>query len=1576
VWAGVLRVDRVGVLDNFFELGGDSILALQIVARAEREGVSVSIGSIFEEHTVRGVLAACGAGPAATPATAPDAGHEPRRRGLTPLQEGMLFHSLIGADEGAYLQQLVWRMAPSVDRERVRRAWNAAIARHDALRSAFSWEEESGGTQWAVLACELPVATLDWTEVPREDRDERLRELLRSDARSGFDIGKPPLMRLTWIDLGDETWLSWTYHHAILDGWSMSLLLAEVDAHYRGEGGGEAAPQFDSFLDWLDRQDQEAGTEFWRDELAGFDGARSLPVLDAALGEAVRHVVRHLDQDLSARLHDTARNHHVTLGTLFQAAWALVLARSCGTRDALFGLVVAGRPPQLRDAERVVGLLMNTVPQRVRVPGQVTLAEWLQQVQRGRTRAASYDWVALSEIQRQAGANRRHPLFRTTLVYENFPAASGAGAGTLFGDTVGLEQHSADGAMLVIVPGESIRLRLSVRDTSLTDHDVEAVLDTLRWILRQLVELPPDAELSAVGVLTPETERHVLSRARGATRVREDVTVVELFARAARRTPDALAVRHDQGTLSFAELDRRSEMLAARLVASGACPGVGVAILLERGPDLLVALLAVLRSGSHYVPLDPAFPADRVDYVMADSGVRVVLTSDELEGRVPAGDRVVLRVGEPTADERASGPSAPRVAAGPRDLAYVIYTSGSTGRPKGVEIEHGALTNFIAWCVESYFADRPGGTAFFTSIAFDAVVPNVYPPLVLGRPVDVVPDGVEVDELARRLAGGSPYAFLKLTPSHLGLLAQQLSDHEARGLAHALVVGAEAFPASVLDDWRALDRDTFILNEYGPTEATVANSAYDVDEGTTSDLLPIGVPIPNTTMYVLDADLRLLPVGAIGEIFIGGDCVARGYHGQPGLTASRFVPDPYGVPGSRLYRTGDLGRLLPSLDVDFVGRSDDQVKVRGYRIEPGEIEAVLVGCAGVDGAHVELRDVEGGQRLVAWLASPDGKVDHARVREHLAETLPTYMHPAHLVTVPAIPLAPHGKIDRAALPLPAHRMPSSGAVEDRSPAGTDRTAIVAEVWRSVLGVDEVGPDDDFFDLGGDSILSVRITSALARRGLRIDLRTFFADPTVRGVAGRAEEVAGPAPEVPAATEGTSAPVERGARSEPVEVPLTPVQAWFFAQRLANPHHYNQWMSFSVARERAADVAGAFVTAVSVHDAFGLRFYDEGDGVWSQTATSPGVTADVVERLDLAARARAHPDRVTRILGSIADKLHRGLDIDSGPLIRAAVVDVGEPDRVRLLVVCHHLAVDGVSWRILVDDLRTALAGGRIHPTPVSFADWASTHRRWAVSDQVRARLPYWRAQSRSVARLLPVKEGRNVSAAVASVRTTLDADLTTEVLRSPAGRWKVRINDVLLTALAAALSGVAESRTLTVALEGHGREDIEGGLDLSRTVGWFTSIYPVGLESPGPDWEASVRRTRAILDAVPDHGLSFGALRYDPEVGLDGDEPEVVFNYLGQFHEVESTDDVLEVTEDVEASPVDPTNSRGHVLSVTCSVTRGVLATRWTYSTDLLERELVERLAAAYDEALREIVLAAGAGAGAGAGGTDEAVTR
>ncbi|KOV96729.1 non-ribosomal peptide synthetase [Streptomyces sp. NRRL B-3648] len=1474
---------------------------------------------------------------------------------LTPMQAGMLFHSLLDADSRTYVNQVQLVLTGVTDPHALAEAWQHTADANPVLRTGLVWQETPEPLQVVRHRASVPVTHHDWSGRPAEWGARELDRLLEEDRQAGLDLGTAPLMRLTLIRLApDRVRLVWTFHHVLLDGWSAAQVFDEVCARYAALTSGhrprlpERRP-FADYLRWLAGRDTGRAERYWRETLAGFQAPTELP-RDRRPAEAHRasssgSVRITLGPDVSARLRETAQRAGLTLNTVLQGAWALLLSRHGGGDDVVFGTTVSGRPAELPGVTSMVGLFINTLPTRVRIDGARPLPDWLRDLQAAQSEARRHDFVSLAQVQSWSEVPGGTGLFDSIVVFENYPFDEGALArhGLAMESERDLEPTNYP-LSVVVAPGDTLDVHLDYDPAAFDEATVQALGESLRVLLTGMAA-DPDRRLAELPLLDPAEERALVDRFGGRTAEAPYDTLPEAFRRQAERTPDAPAVRHGDTLLTYRELDARSNRLARRLIAAGAGPERFVALCLPRTADLLVALLAVLKSGAGYLPVDPQYPAERVAFLFEDVRPDAVITAAETAGRLPEGPftRILL---DTEADPGAGVPDTPvgdgerRTPLLPAHPAYVIHTSGSTGRPKGVVVSHASVLALTDWAAAEFGGRGLHHVVASTSLNFDVSVFEIFSPLLSGGCVEVVRDLLALAERPGPWRAG----LLSAVPSALDRL---LAEDAVRITADTVVLAGEGLPARTVRRVRTAIPGSRVHNIYGPTEATVYATAFTCDPADPDRDPPIGRPLGGARAYVLDERMRPVPPGAPGELFLAGTGVARGYLRRPGLTAGRFLPDPFGPPGGRMYRTGDLVRWTADGDLVYLGRGDDQVKVRGFRIELGEVEAALARHPAVAGAAARVIEHAGHRRLVGYVvprtpARSDtagaALPDTAELRAFLARSLPDHLVPALVVPLERLPLGATGKLDRRALPVPEWAAPGTG--EAGRPPRTEAEQTLAAIWSEVLGVPEVGADDNYFTLGGDSILGIRIVSAARRAGLALTPRHLFTHQTLAELAAAAERV-------PVATVAAEQGPVTG------DAPLTPVQHWLLDTLTGDPAHFSQ----TVAHELAADpdenlLRAALAAVVEHHDALRLRFERDEDGRWRQYGTAPGAEPH------LEVHRRTDP-------GAVAETLAAGFDLAAGPLLRAALCRPGDGGRPVLLLAAHHLVVDAVSWRLLLEDLDTAYRALRdgerpaLGPKSTSFRDWA---RRLAAHTQAGgfdAELAHWQGLDAGTA--LPVDHpgGTNTVADEESVTAGLDAEETRRLLQDVPDTYRTRVNDVLLSALGRVLARWTGRDRVAVTLEGHGREDLFPDTDLARTAGWFTAMYPVALDVPQDAGTGTVlKAVKENLRAVPHGGLGYGALRYlHPTAGreLPG-LPPVCFNYLGRPDGTPAPGGLLHAPHGGLAGGMDRSADRPHLLDVLGQVSDGRLEFTWSYSGAVHRRETVGRLAAELTEELRAIV--------------------
>ena len=1026
---------------------------------------------------------------------------------LSPMQQGLVFHSLLAPGSGVYVLQYYCGIHGPLDDETFRQAWAIVVARHAVLRTLFVLDHGDKPLQVVLKSASLPWEALDWSSLPTAEQAARLQDRLKADRTSGFDLAAAPLFRLMLIKTGPQTHqLVWSVHHAVVDGWTISQVLREVFASYEALGRGDtpklpAVRPYADYIGWLDQQDHERAEQFWRRAMAGLEAPTALPVdaepVDPSSASDLSDKLHFsLSKAETASLQQMARRQQLTLNTVVQGAWALLLARWSGDEDVVFGATVSGRPASLAGSDAMVGLFINTLPVRARLVPNMPVGEWLRGLQRQQAESREYEYSSLVEIQRWSDVPRGQTLFDTLLLFESFPSLRSA---TSSGAPISVGEMNCFDAThylvtLAIGPGEQLGMRLIYDGRRIDASTIERMARQFKALLLAVAQAP-ERPVKDVSPLSEDDRRQMLVdwNATDASYPR-DRAIHQLFEAQADRERVAVEVE-DGSTVSYRELNSRANRLAHHLITLGVGPDVLVGICMERSAAMLVALLGVLKAGGTYVPLDPAYPRDRLAFMIGDAQVRVLLTEKALADLVPAAGAATVFLDRDTRFLDGYPDTNPGVRLSPENLAYVIYTSGSTGRPKGVQVPHGALTNFLCSMQAEPGLDEHDVLLSVTTLSFDIAGLELYLPLICGARLVLVSreTAANASRLAARLASSKP-TVMQATPATWRML---IGAGWTGSPSLKMLCGGEALPRDLAAAMAS--RGSRVWNLYGPTETTVWSTARVVKSADRT--IPIGRPIANTQTYVLDPHGLPVPVGAPGELYIGGAGVARGYLKRPELTAERFVPDPFGAaPGARLYRTGDLVRYNAGGELEYLGRLDHQVKLRGFRIELGEIEAVVAQSVDVRQAVVIIReDVAGDPRIVAYVVPVDGKQPNpVSLRQHAADKLPQYMVPSAFVVLASLPLTPNGKIDRKALPAP------DGARQVERDLLAPRTALerrIAAVWQDVLRVREVGVRDNFFELGGHSLLLMQVHTRLsATIEQPVALIDLFQYPTIEALA--------------------------------------------------------------------------------------------------------------------------------------------------------------------------------------------------------------------------------------------------------------------------------------------------------------------------------------------------------------------------------------------------------------------------------------------------------------------------------------------
>ena len=1568
IWCEVLGLERIGLTDDFFALGGHSLLATQIVSRTRQAcDVELSLRVLFDACELQAfaeqvrLIQQAGDSNRQLPIESVD------RSQPVPLsysQQRMWFLWQLEPDSPAYNVGGMARLRGVLDVSRFEAALHALIARHETLRTTFP---SVNGVAFQQVHAEsaLQMQWQDFSALNESDRQHRLQAFADAQAHQPFDLERGPLLRACLVKAAEqEHFFVLTLHHIVTEGWAMDIFARELGELYEAfvdDRESPLAPLPVQYLDysvwqrqWLEGGEGQRQLAYWQARLGDeqplleLPSDRPRPPVQSHQGGLYRF---DLDPALAARVHAFNGERGLTLFMTMTATLAALLHRYSGQRDLRIGAPVANRIRP--ESEGLIGAFLNTQVLRCELDGQMRAGDLLEQLRDTIVAGQSHQdlpFEQLVEALQPARSSAYNPLFQVMCnvqrwAFQQSRELAGMQVDYLLNDASAtkfdlyLEVTDLDGRLGCCLT-YSRDLFDEPRIARMAEHWQQLLAGLIADPQQRLCELP---------MLAAAEQQVLLEQLQGEPAGELQHTLHGLFSVQAQRSPDSLALTFAGEHLSYAALDQQANRLARVLRERGVGPQVRVGLALERSLEMVVGLLAILKAGGAYVPLDPEYPLQRLQYMIEDSRIGLLLGQRDLFERL---GELPATVGRWCLEDDAAALADYSDAALTnlslaQHQAYLIYTSGSTGQPKGVVVSHGEIAMHCQAVISAFGMRSDDCELHFYSINFDAASERLLAPLLCGARVVLRGQGQWGAEEICQLVREQQVNILGFTPSYGSQLAQYLASSAEQLPVRLVITGGEALTGEHLQRIRQAFVPQQLFNAYGPTETVVmplaclAPTTLPADAGS----VPIGQVIGARSAYVLNDDLALLPQGGIGELYIGGAGLAQGYHDRPGLTAERFVADPFSGDGGRLYRTGDRVRLRADGLVEYVGRADQQVKIRGFRIELGEIESRLQVYADIDEAVVLALDLPGGKQLVGYLVCAQANADAATqadlreaLKAHARRHLPDYMVPAHLVLLAQLPLMGNGKLDRRALPAPdlelvqLHYQAPANALEEQ----------LAQVWREVLNVTRVGVQDNFFELGGDSILSIQVVSRARQLGLQFTPRDLFQHQTIQALAAVVRH--SDAPSV----------IEQGARVG--SSALTPIQQWFFDSEVVEPQHWNQAVLLQ-AREPllAASLEQALAALLVQHDSLRLRF-SQVNGRWHgeyQQPTSEQLlwTATVADLDDCQA---------------LYTDVQRSLDLQQGPLLRALLVSDGQGQQ-RLLVVIHHLVVDGVSWRVLLEDLQALYRGANLAAKTHAMGDWAARLATYAGSDSLRDELGWWQTQLAGVRRELPCDhpQGGNLNRHAQTLSINLEVEQTRQLLQQAPAAYHTQVNDLLLTALARTLCRWSGDREVLVQLEGHGREGLFEDLDLTRSVGWFTNAYPLALAiEPGDHDQAqasSIKRIKEQLRQVPHKGIGYGVLRYLADAASRESmaalpQARITFNYLGQFDQQFDAHALFQPLDAPAGLAHDLDAVLPNWLSVDGQVYGGALQLRWTFSSERYEHATIAALAEDYRRELLALV--------------------
>ncbi|MGH7998033.1 MAG: amino acid adenylation domain-containing protein [Brasilonema sp.] len=1451
-------------------------------------------------------------------------------------------------------------------------ALQKVVNRHEILRTTFCcFPGMTIPLQVIADSSTQSVHYHDFSSLDTQEQNVKTQTLFDEVLRLPLNLEQDPLLHISLITLSQN-------QHILLislptlcaDNATIKNLIHEINylyvADFEGEELNHELTQYADFSEWqnelLEAEETKIGIEYWRNYDFSIVFTQKLP-LEKKLTQKSQFQPQYLsikiNQDLVTKLEALVKKYDIETSVFLLACWIVLLCRLTGQQNIIVGKACDGR--KYEELEQALGLFAKYLPLTCHFDEKLQFSEILKQV--NESVSDVYKWQDYFDWDQTLGLtenNIESAFFPLSFDFSEQPEkyCSNRLSFSVFKQYVCFDRFKVKLSCIRRYDTLSIEFHY---DSALFDVEaIERLASQFHTLLESLIN-HPEAAIGKLDILNlGERQQLLLEFNQTQIDYPPNKCIHHLFEEQADSTPNHIAIVFEDQQLTYAELNAKANQLAHHLQRLGVGKEVLVGLFMERSLELIVAILGILKAGGAYLPLDPALPKEGLAFRLQDAKVSFLISDSSLvidKELLTKGQNKLICLDtdwEAIAQEPDHNPTSE---VQPQNLVYVLFTSGSTGKPKGVAVEHQQLFNYINAIRERL--DLSVCTSFATVSTFAADLGNtvIFPALCSGGCLHVVsPERAANPETLADYFHRHPIDCLKIVPSHLSAL---LTSSRAEQILpqQRLILGGEACSWKLIEQIQQLAPECLIFNHYGPTETTVGVLTYPIKQGQTvdcSETVPLGRPIANTQIYLLDSYLQPVPIGITGELYIGGASVARGYLNQPDLTNEKFIPNPFLESGAiafgqRLYKTGDLARYLPDGNIEFLGRIDHQVKIHGFRIELGEIEAALRQHPAVRETVVLAREDQPGNKCLVAYVVPEKQSTPTttKLRGFLQEKLPQYMVPSTFVRLKALPLLPNGKVDRQGLPVPDTRSDLAGNfVAPRTTA----EKVLAGIWAKILRLEQVGIYNNFFELGGDSILSMQIIARANQAGLRLTPKQLFEHQTIAELA---------------AVAGTNKAIQAEQGLVTGRVPLTPIQHWFFEQNFPQMHHWNQAVLLEV--QQTLDpvlLEQAVQQLLKHHDVLRLR-YNLQESSWQQ------VNADFDEIVPLTLLNLSTVSEIEQksTISTAAAELHSSLNLSSGPLLRIALFDLGTTKSQRLLIIIHHLVVDGVSWRVLLEDLQTAykqLSQGEaiaLPPKTTSFKHWAERLQEYAQSQALHQELDYWLTEVPRQIVQLPVDfpSADNTVALANIISVALSQQETQALLQEVSAVYQTQINDVLLIALVQAVEQWTGARSLLVNLEGHGREEIFDDVDLSRTMGWFSTIFPVFLdirESSGV--EDALKSVKKQLRSIPNRGIGYGLLRY-----LGGEKvvplqqyakAEIRFNYLGQSDQVFQDSSLFAPAQESIEPARSLQGSRSYLLDVNGIVAEGQLQLNWTYSSAIHRQATIERLAEGFMEALREII--------------------
>jgi amino acid adenylation domain-containing protein/non-ribosomal peptide synthase protein (TIGR01720 family) len=1459
---------------------------------------------------------------------------------LTPLQKGFLFHNLYEDDKSAYVCQFYCDLKGGFSRESFDKSWMHLMQEHTVLRTAVFGEDLDVPVQCVYDQIPLPIKEIDFRELSKKEVVLAFDTFLIEDKKTGFSLKEAPLFRITLINLGKNlTRLVFTHHHIILDGWSVQNLMKSFQFFYTQLETGVLLPKlalddFGMHIQHISKINEEDGLAYWSDYLSELTTPSYLPFINDSLLRNKLFGNKKIEFTINGGLRAYAKKNRITENTLLQGVWAFLLSKYTNNENVAFGTIISGRDLNEDNIESKAGLYMNTIPVYSKLRGDMKVSDWLHELQEKHTIAREeYGYLALNKIENQC--NIKGSLFDTIMSFQNYfeenETSSSEFDGRLIMENFKGDTNTNYSCTLDVYSSLSkLKIILQYNDQLISDETILKIKGHLETVLTSLLD--GAKYIKDLEYLTKEEEDELLNVFNDTSEdYDKEKTVLDLFKEQAILNPTAKALIYETEYLTYKELDERSTLWAMELLNSGVVSESVVALRMTKSFEMITAILSVMKAGCSYMVIDSNLPSARIIHMMNETVCNYILTNvdEQPEGLDSFNWIHTEHLG--LQKEKYYHVELPEISVD--SLAYILYTSGSTGRPKGCMISHGNLFNFIFWGNNFYYKNlEDGNWGLISSMSFDLSVTVVFTSLTRGKKLFIGNEKKSMDQLLEDCFNNPEIDTLMLTPTHVTIL----KDIDVQNTnIKTVICGGEQLKKSHIQLIKDINKDITVYNEYGPTETTVGCTATEVS--LEDEKITIGRPIANVKIQILDFDRKVVPVGVVGELYISGSGVSKGYINNPLLTEECFVS----IDNVICYKTGDLGRWSPEGQIEYAGRVDDQVKIRGYRIQLKEIESVLDSFEGIKQSVVVVReDRVNIKQLVGYVVSEEN-IDNSSIKRFLELTLPEYMVPKVYLRLPFFPVTNAGKIDVKELPVP-------DATNNYVAPTIQLEKELVVVWQKLLGVEQIGVHDNFYELGGDSIKAIQLVSRSKSIGIHFQVKDIFNYQTISEIVLHLRK-------------DETIVKETGILEG--QLGLHPIQKLFFQRKFKDISHSNQSVLLKISKSITKDaLVFAISELVKHHDVLRMSYHKQEDSIHplqKYDSFLPEIIVDQVSSL--------------KNISETCTRYQADLDIYKGDLMRCVLFET-EDDEIqnRLFIAIHHLAVDGISWRILTEDLVNlfeSYLSGTIATLPTkgtSYRQWVTQLKTYASSATLESEYLYWK-EILSSYMPLPVDKDYHKEITyqeTENITEFLTPDLTNVLVHESHRIYGTEINDILISALTMVLSRWINAPNVVIALEGHGREELFDEIDINRTLGWFTSSYPIRLNlDEVDDIDILIADTKDMLRSIPNKGIGYNVLQFDSESEKIKSElsvfyEDITFNYLGDFDNGLDTEreNLIGFASEGTGLNVGKQNVNPHKIIIDSSIKEGILQVEWNYDAKRYNKETIQKLANTYIYALETIL--------------------